>query len=172
MDLCARMNCDNEAVALLSFAPRQAKAWLSDLTEPNPATGIVLCRRHANATVVPMSWQLVDARDPNWMPASERQAVRESVAAVAEVIEPVPAASLPSDAAHLEREFAALDNATPVAPQPWAEMPVDVVVGDRTEALLLPATPAGEATRLDHDPSLFELPIGDIPAVTPHPGWR
>ena len=58
------MTCDKPAVALLTFAPQQAKAWLYDLTESDPTGGISLCRKHANGTVVPMSWQLVDARDP------------------------------------------------------------------------------------------------------------
>lgn len=62
---CSRMGCDAQAVVLLTFAPQQAKAWLYDLAEPNPAAGISLCRRHGNATVVPMSWQLIDARDPS-----------------------------------------------------------------------------------------------------------
>ena len=73
MEECARMNCDKAAVALLTFAPQQAKAWLYDLDEPDPSGGIMLCRKHANATVVPMSWQLVDGRDPAWPgPSSAR----------------------------------------------------------------------------------------------------
>lgn len=65
------MECAKDAVALLTFSPPQAKAWLYDLIDANPATGIMLCRRHANATVVPMSWQLVDSRDPSWAPPGE-----------------------------------------------------------------------------------------------------
>jgi len=82
MDECARMACSKDAVALLTFSPPEAKAWLYDLIDANPATGIMLCRKHANATVVPMSWQLVDSRDPAWSPPGEPAAPQPEPAAI------------------------------------------------------------------------------------------
>lgn len=173
------MNCDNDAVALLTFSPTEAKAWLYDLDGPDPTHGIVLCRRHANATVVPMSWQLIDARDPAWPgPVGSQAPTQAMAAASAEEMLPapapspaVPSVSLPSDTSAIDREFAGLQRDLPVATQPYAE------------PRLATARAAGRSVRsdlvVDHaespheagDQSLFELPISDIPAVTPHPRY-
>lgn len=175
------MNCDKVAVALLSFSPPDAKAWLYDLEQPDRAGGIMLCRKHANATVVPMSWQLVDARDPAWPgQVGSQPAVQAMAAATAEelVDEPVAVASqaassaapLPSDTTDIDQEFAALRTADlPVTPRRYAEPE------------LATARSAGRSVSSDlffgHDDgsspdlSLFELPLSDIPAVTPHPKY-
>ena len=170
------MSCDNEAVALLTFAPQQAKAWLYDLHEANPNGGIMLCRKHANATVVPMSWQLVDARDPAWPgPAVE---VVEAAAPARDHAAPAPdptpadeagldaAMGLPSDAA-TDRAFAALDGPLPVTPQPYHEPRAATL---RAAGVTDVATIDAEAT--DADLSLFQLPLADVPAVTPHPDYH
>ena len=158
------MSCDQPAVALLTFAPPEAKAWLYDLADPDPTSGIILCRRHANATVVPMSWQLVDARDPAWPGA-----VGDAPDRVGEQVAPVPADALPSDTSALDREFAAFAD-LPISPTPYAPPRESV---ERTAsvpaAIDLRSNGAGPDPS---DPSLFELSIGDIPAVTPHPGFR
>lgn len=183
------MSCENEAVALLSFSPQQAKAWLYDLHEADSTGGIALCRRHANATVVPMSWQLIDQRDPAWPgpslatdESSEAEVSHDamaSTAADAATMPPadsdlvaVPARSematvggpddfmLPSDSAALDREFAALRDALPIAAQPYAE--------PRAATRRASGVRDGD---LDPDLSLFELPLADVPAVTPHPGY-
>lgn len=181
MDECARMNCDKDAVALLTFSPPEAKAWLYDLDRPDPTGGIMLCRRHANATVVPMSWQLIDARDPAWPgPVGSQPATQALAAASAEEAvraAEVPVINLPSDATSIDREFAGLQRDLPVATQPYAE------------PRLATARAAGRAVQSDlvvesvdqsHteqpladsvDRSLFELPLSDVPAVTPHPRY-
>ena len=179
------MNCDKAAVALLTFAPQQAKAWLYDLDQPDPNGGIMLCRKHANATVVPMSWQLVDGRDPAWPgPAGEidqanqlpapSTASRPSAAlasagqpeAPAAPVEPpvgAMATSLPSDSTSHDAEFAALRDALPVPTQPYAE--------PRIATLRAAGVLTGEPTT-EADMSLFQLPLSDAPAVTPHPDYR
>ena len=193
------MNCDKPAVALLTFAPPEAKAWLYDLETPDPAHGITLCRHHANATVVPMSWQLIDARDPAWPgPVGSQAPVQAMSAASAEEFLPsspslaaVPTSDhnlsravmsddqtsmsrsvvsaedilparlheLPSDSLGIEEEFAALQADLPVTPTRYA----DSATSSRREIMI-------DATD-EPDPSLFELPFTDAPAVTPHPGY-
>jgi len=168
------MNCDKPAVALLTFAPPEAKAWLYDLDRPDPTGGIMLCRKHANATVVPMSWQLIDARDPAWPgPAGAQPAVQAMAAASIEELMPAMAppapADLPSDTSSLDAEFAALKNDLPVTPQRYAEPQLATAraAGRQIESDLMIDLGSAEAP----DPSLFELPLADTPAVTPHPGY-
>lgn len=198
MEECARMNCDKAAVALLTFAPQQAKAWLFDLDQPDPAGGIILCRKHANATVVPMSWQLVDGRDPAWPgPASAAANATEEAfvepsagpalagqpeapAAPVESSVGAMASSLPSDSIAHDAEFAALRDALPVVTQPYAEPRVATLraAGVLTDTVTSAATHSvathsveGEPTT-EADMSLFQLPLSDAPAVTPHPDYR
>ena len=141
------MNCCKPAIALLTFAPQQAKAWLYDLDQPDPTGGIMLCRKHANGTVVPMSWQLIDARDPAWPGPARLRSVIDQVAD----LETAQARAVADDAA-IDEAFAALH----------ADLPIPVV---RESDLA-----AGRTRSVDRvaDPSLFELPIADIPAVTPY----
>ncbi len=161
------MNCDKTAVALLTFSPPDAKAWLYDLDQPDPTGGIMLCRKHANATVVPMAWQLIDARDPAWPgPVGSQPEVQAMVAATAEEI--IPIIELPSDTAAIDEEFAALQTNLPITPRPYAEPQLATAraAGRSVSSALLVDHGRSNAP----DPSLFELPISDIPAVTPHPG--
>lgn len=189
MDECARMNCDKTAVALLTFSPPDAKAWLYDLDQPDPTGGIMLCRKHANATVVPMSWQLIDSRDPAWPGPGVTAPVEPALApqALADIDASMPA--LPSDSAAIEEEFAALSANLPVTPQRYAEPQMataraaggSLTRGAPTHGIVAtePVTTHGDASdelidlggAATPDPSLFELPISDAPAVTPHPGY-
>lgn len=179
MDECARMNCDKTAVALLTFSATDAKAWLYDLEQPDPSGGIALCRKHANATVVPMSWQLVDARDPAWpgQVGSQPEVPAMAPSSAEQLLGPAPVASapahesnpLPSDVTSTEREFAGLHRDLPVTPQPYSEPQLATAraAGRTADSDLL--VDLGEPSR--PDPSLFELPLSDIPAVTPHPKY-
>ena len=168
MEECARMNCDKAAVALLTFAPQQAKAWLFDLDQPDPAGGIMLCRKHANATVVPMSWQLVDGRDPAW-PGPSSAADHEAPAAPVEPPVGTAPSSLPSDSTAHDAEFAALRDALPVVTQPYAEPRVATL---RAAGVLTDTMTSLDESTIDADMSLFQLPLSDAPAVTPHPDYR
>lgn len=178
------MSCDKEAVALLTFAPQQAKAWLYDLDQPDPNGGIMLCRKHANATVVPMSWQLVDGRDPAWPgPAGEADQVDQRSAVLASAGQPeAPAApveppvgamasSLPSDSTVHDAEFAALREALPVATQPYAEPRMATLRAAGVLTDTVTRSSDGQPTT-EADMSLFQLPLSDAPAVTPHPDYR
>jgi len=169
MEECARMNCDKQAMAMLTFAPQQAKAWLYDLEDPNPAGGIMLCRKHANATVVPMSWQLIDARDPAWPGPVENAEVDSDTDAVDEITSSstaLPASPQPSPLADA------------MAPRRQAARPV--VASTATDPSIAALRTAGVLTdpvvardhRIDADMSLFQLPLSDAPAVTPHPDFR
>lgn len=173
------MNCEKTAVALLTFSPPDAKAWLYDLDQPDPTGGIMLCRKHANATVVPMSWQLMDARDPAWPgPVGAQEPVQAMMAASAEELLPtlqvVPDVvesvndALPSDTDAIDEEFAALQADLPVTPQRYAEPQLATArsAGRSVDSDLMVDLGSEKAP----DPSLFELPLSDIPAVTPYPG--
>lgn len=62
---CTRINCAQQARVLLAYDPRNARAWLRDLSRnADPSQGLILCSRHAERTSVPMSWTLVDERVP------------------------------------------------------------------------------------------------------------
>lgn len=166
------MTCDQPAVALLTFAPPEAKAWLYDLTDPDPTTGIMLCRKHANGTVVPMSWQLIDARDPAWPGPARPDAVAqidETVRALdsVRVADATSLSVLPSDGAALGSQFDALGD-LPITPRPYSaprEVAARAAHAPGASDLLVEIESSVGA-----DPSLFELPL-DIPAVTPHPGF-
>jgi hypothetical protein len=118
--------------------------------------------------VVPMSWQLIDARDPAWPgPVGSQPSVDSMVAATAEELMPV--IELPSDTAAIDEEFAALQADLPVTPQRYAEPQlVTALAAGRTIASDLVIDLGGSD---GPDLSLFELPISDIPAVTQHPGY-
>lgn len=207
------MTCDHPAMAVLTFSPQEAKAWLYDLEMTDTSHGIILCRRHANATVVPMSWQLIDARDPAWpgpagmtddnthadVASDPDRAFTEAVGVAAIAAAPVepaapslPAAAdapstavtvpnlvtpnlvtpnlvtpnlvtLPSDSINTN-EFAALRAELPVATQPYAEPQAATL---RAAGVVVHREASTEA-----DMSLFQLPLADTPAVTPHPEYR
>ena len=145
----------------------------------------MLCRKHANATVVPMSWQLLDARDPAWPgPVGSQPAVQAMMAASAEELMPslrpphdiadmaLPDDSadtaLPSDTTAIDEEFAALQADLPLTPQRYAE---PQLVTARAAGRTVDSDLAVDLGRgRTPDPSLFELPLSDIPAVTPYPG--
>jgi len=59
---CARMNCDERATVLMAYDPRNARAWLRDLTDAHPSLGLSLCSWHAASTSVPMGWECIDER--------------------------------------------------------------------------------------------------------------
>jgi hypothetical protein len=60
--LCARPGCPTPATATLRFQPTLRQAWLVDLDETAARTQGDLCRRHAEALVLPRGWELHDQR--------------------------------------------------------------------------------------------------------------
>ena len=60
--LCARPGCGSAATATLRFQPTLRQAWLVDLDENAARTQGDLCRRHAEALVLPRGWELHDER--------------------------------------------------------------------------------------------------------------
>lgn len=139
------MACDKDAVALLTFSPPQAKAWLYDLVDANPATGIMLCRRHANATVVPMSWQLVDSRDPSWSPPGEPAAPQPAPAAIPGLL---------ADATMLTEPLVDVGEphvAPQPAPQPIAEPAMATALPAAVPAPLPPAAPVTPPTTVHRE---------------------
>jgi hypothetical protein len=58
--LCERPGCGGQATVAYGFDPTRRVAWLQP-AEPDAAGG-VLCRRHADAMIVPRGWALDDRR--------------------------------------------------------------------------------------------------------------
>jgi len=46
----------------MAYDPRNARAWLRDLTDGHPSLGLALCSWHAASTSVPMGWECIDER--------------------------------------------------------------------------------------------------------------
>jgi len=62
--LCGRPGCSDPAAVAYGMVPTDLVFWLSALPlDPDPDG--VLCRRHADAMVVPRGWTLDDRRDPD-----------------------------------------------------------------------------------------------------------
>lgn len=61
---CARVSCGEPASALLLINARDLAAHLVDIREETGNVGVLLCRGHANAVVVPVGWTLADSRLP------------------------------------------------------------------------------------------------------------
>jgi hypothetical protein len=62
--LCERPACSEPAAVAYGFDASRAFMWLGPLDDqPSPARG-VLCKRHADAMVVPRGWSLDDRREP------------------------------------------------------------------------------------------------------------
>lgn len=174
------MNCDAEAVALLTFSPPEAKAWLYDLEKPDSTGGIMLCRKHANATVVPMSWQLIDARDPAWPGPVGSQPVLQAMAA-ASVEEFLPTRSSSSyeastryDASsqyedNTEREVRMQPERSVERDRSPLDRPIERELAQQRRDVMIDTMVDSAEVDDAADESLFELPISDIPAVTPYP---
>ena len=62
--LCERPGCSLPADVSYGFDAEQLVVWLDAFQAAHGATSGVLCRRHADAMVVPLSWMLDDRRDP------------------------------------------------------------------------------------------------------------
>ena len=63
--LCERPGCSDVASVAYGMRPEDLVFWLGALREDGDDTVGVLCRRHADAMVVPRDWTLDDLRDPD-----------------------------------------------------------------------------------------------------------
>jgi hypothetical protein len=62
--LCERPGCSNPADVSYGFDAEHLVVWLGGFQAAQGASSGVLCRRHADAMVVPLGWMLDDRRDP------------------------------------------------------------------------------------------------------------
>ncbi len=62
--LCERPGCSDAASVAYGMRPEDLVFWLDVLTDAADDSVGVLCRRHADAMVVPRDWTLDDLRDP------------------------------------------------------------------------------------------------------------
>ena len=63
--LCGRPGCSDGASVAYGMRPEDLVFWLDVLPERPDDDVAVLCRRHADAMVVPRGWTLDDLRDPD-----------------------------------------------------------------------------------------------------------
>ncbi|CAB4364770.1 MAG: DUF3499 family protein [Actinobacteria bacterium] len=62
--LCERPGCSQPAEALYGMSAEQLTVWLKPYDVALATRVGVLCRRHADAMVVPLGWMLEDWREP------------------------------------------------------------------------------------------------------------
>jgi hypothetical protein len=62
--LCERPGCSSPADVAYGFDAEQLVVWLDGFHVAQGARSGVLCRRHADAMVVPLGWMLDDRREP------------------------------------------------------------------------------------------------------------
>jgi hypothetical protein len=62
--LCERPGCSNPADVSYGFDAVHLVVWLDAFQAAQGANSGVLCRRHADAMVVPLGWMLDDRREP------------------------------------------------------------------------------------------------------------
>lgn len=62
--LCERPGCSDVASVAYGMRPEDLVFWLDALGDGTDESVGVLCRRHADAMVVPRDWTLDDLRDP------------------------------------------------------------------------------------------------------------
>lgn len=62
--LCERPGCSAPAAVLYAIDAEHLTVWIDSIERSDVLRGGVLCRRHADAMVVPMGWTLDDRRDP------------------------------------------------------------------------------------------------------------
>ncbi len=63
--LCERPGCSDVASVAYGMRPEDLVFWLDVLREDADDSVGVLCRRHADAMIVPRNWTLDDLRDPD-----------------------------------------------------------------------------------------------------------
>jgi hypothetical protein len=61
--LCERPGCSEPGAAAYGMVPEDLLFWLAPLADAPTLDPNVLCRRHADAMVVPMGWTLDDRRE-------------------------------------------------------------------------------------------------------------
>jgi hypothetical protein len=62
--LCERPGCSSPADVAYGFDADLLSVWLDGFDAASDVRGGVLCRRHADAMVVPLGWRLDDRREP------------------------------------------------------------------------------------------------------------
>ena len=62
--LCGRPGCSEVGAAAYGMIPEDLLFWISPINEAPTVDPSLLCRRHADAMVVPRGWTLDDRREP------------------------------------------------------------------------------------------------------------
>ncbi len=83
--LCSRPGCSEQGSVAYGMVPEDLLFWMAPIAEAPTSDASVLCRRHADAMVVPRGWTLDDRREsvlrlfrPRRSPTPDPQPARRS----------------------------------------------------------------------------------------------
>jgi Protein of unknown function (DUF3499) len=126
--LCGRPGCSEPGAVAYGMVPEDLLFWIEALDRAAAADAAVLCRRHADAMVVPRGWTLDDRREavPRLFrskvdredTASQPRPRRRGQRAVPAVVATASAVQLDLEVAGEERE-----PAPELPPEPWQAEP-------------------------------------------------
>jgi hypothetical protein len=111
--LCERPGCGESASVAYGFDAERGTVWLEALGPSAGPTGGGLCRRHADAIVLPNGWWLQDRRSDATLFTPAARPTGPTYRAKRPRPRPVPPPPLPLDAA-------ASADASPVAAPAWS----------------------------------------------------
>jgi hypothetical protein len=119
--LCERPGCSEPGAAAYGMRPEDLMFWLAPLDRWNEHASGVLCKRHADAMVVPRGWTLDDRREPiprlfrppaaPARPAARPSPRRRPVVVAGEQLE--------LDAEPLPADEPPVDDVAPASDAPW-----------------------------------------------------
>jgi hypothetical protein len=132
---CERPGCGEAASVSYGFDPERSTVWLEVLGPAGPAAG-ALCRRHADAMVLPRGWWLQDRRsDAALFTAPERDAPAAVYRPHRRRRPPAEPSALPLD------EATTAEPSTGAPPAPEASWAPDFNAADDLGGLLAATTP-------------------------------
>lgn len=145
--LCERPGCSEPGAAAYGMRPEDLLFWVDHLDTRADQEGRVLCRRHADAMVVPRGWTLDDRREP--MPRLFRPPGGNRAPSTRGATRPAPRRPMPADVPRVEQ--LALDEYPPTDGADTAPPPDEPV----TAAPIAPPTAWNPS--FDHDDDLDGL---------------
>jgi hypothetical protein len=69
MRQCAKMRCEERAVATVALRYAERVVWIRDLLPQNDPNLLDLCVSHAGRLTPPLRWRLLDERSEHEVPA-------------------------------------------------------------------------------------------------------
>lgn len=157
--LCERPGCSAPAEVAYGFDADHLAVWLDLPSAPGAARAGALCRRHADAMVVPRDWTLDDRREP--VPQLFRPPRRAALDDGGEVHRPVPGEAAAAEPRRRRRRRPAADDTGQLAFDALA--PVEPALADAPPAETQPA----DADHAEVEPAAAR--VGDEPVDATSP---